>query len=204
MVPAVPPPVYPVDLGGASSLTRSAEELAAEDERIEELCKRIRKDYETRCDELRGQWPQQRVELVKRRIKFLRRCQRTPGTKRRGLGDCVYLMWCPSLDAYKIGHTDCLWRRTDEHRRVLDPQIEHRVIYYTPLSRRSLEGFLLRHFRHFRVRVDLSEELFDLPQMEANGFEDMAKETERHLLAIEMLRLKARLSQLEAELHDVE
>src|SRR5205823_5899356 len=78
---------------------------------------------------------------------------------------------------------------------------EHRAIYYTPLSRRLLEKFVLRHFHHFRVREDLSEELFDLPQEEADRFEAVVKAIEQHLLAIELLRLKAVLRARLRELH---
>jgi hypothetical protein len=183
----------------------SPEELAEEDREREELCEKIRKDYERRCEEVRRQWPQKRVEKVKDRLKFLRLCRKTPGAERRRLiHNCVYLMWCPSLSVYKIGHTDCVWRRINEHRRNLDPRIEHRAVYYTPLSRQLLERFLIRHFRHFRVRTDLSEELFDLPQKEADGFDATTAVIERHLLAVEVLRLKARLSKFEADVQKVE
>jgi hypothetical protein len=175
-----------------------------------ELCEEIRKHYERRCEEARRQWPQQRVELVQDRLKFLDACQNTPGPERgrrlrnwpdryQRLHDCVYLMWCPSLRVYKVGHTESLWRRTNEHRRNLDPHIEHLVSYYTPISRRLLEWFLIRHFQHFRVQSDLSEELFDLPQKEVDGFNDTTAVIESHLLAVENLRLKALLAKFEAE-----
>ena len=200
VAPCILPPSKHVNLRGVSSRRRSPEEVAAENQRLQEIYERECKEYEQRCKEAFAAWLHQRVELVQDRLKFLRRCQKTPGAEpRRRLRDCVYLMWCPSLGWYKIGHTDCLRRRTKDHRRHLDPKIEHRSSYYTPVSRRFLERFLLHHFRHFQVETDLSDELFDLPQKVADGFEAVAKAIEQHLLTIEVLRLKDLLLTFTAE-----
>ena len=196
-------PCYPLPrpcVGGVSGRrVISSEEWAAAENRRQEVCEEIRKDYERRLEEDHVQSRRQRGKKVQDRLKFLHLCQKTPGTERRDLSECVYLMWCPSLGAYKIGHTDCSWRRFDEHRRDLDPQIEYRVTYYTPLSRQLLERSLLNHFDAFRILEDINEELFDLPQCEADGFETTAREIERHLLANEKLRLKTLFSKFEAE-----
>jgi hypothetical protein len=137
--------------------------LADDEKRWKEVCDEIRKDHERQLEEAHRQWPRQRVKQVQDRLKFLRLCQKTPGPERPELSECVYLMWCPTLGAYKIGHTLDLKRRIGEHERKLDPKIQQRVSYYTPLSRLLLEGFLLSHFLDCRVREDLCEELFDLP-----------------------------------------
>jgi len=129
----------------------------------------------------------------------------------------VYLMWCPSIKAvvgeprvshpvtwkfgmYKLGHTDDLRRRIAQLRSELkDPKIECRASYYTPCSREILEGLLLRHFNHFRARWDLKNELFNLPEKEAEGFEAVAKVIERPLFAAELFRLNAILKKVKAE-----
>jgi len=62
-----------------------------------------------------------------------------------------------------------------------------------------MEGFLHRHYYHFHFASEISEELFKLPQEEAEGFETTTAGIERHLLAIEILRLKGLLLKFEAE-----
>src|SRR5205807_2539168 len=107
-------------------------------------------------------------------------------------------MWSPKYQAFRIGHTKRLWGRAGEHRRNLDPEIEQRVAYFTLVPRRHLERFLHRHFERRRTREDVSKELFDLSQDEAEElFKSAAETIERHLLAIELLRLNALLSELE-------
>jgi Meiotically Up-regulated Gene 113 (MUG113) protein len=116
---------------------------------------------------------------------------------------CVYLMWCPTLGTYKIGWTDNLNQRILQHQKDLDAKIELRSVYYTPLFLRRnkcpLEWFIHSHFGHFRVQSDLSDELFDLPKKDADGFMDVVKEIEHYLLAIEIMRLKSLLSKFKAE-----
>ncbi|GEM_PF-5148939 len=187
--PAILPPCYPVRFSGA------------ENKRLDELCERIRKDHERRCEDAQHEWPQRRVELVKEEIRLLRHCLRTPAVARpRRERGCVYLMWCPSLGAYKIGRSDDVHRRIGELRQEVDPQIERHTIYRTPVSLPLLEMALHRHFRHFHFESDESEELFKLPQEEVDGFEATTAVIEQHLLAVEILHLKGRLAKFQAEL----
>jgi hypothetical protein len=87
----------------------------------------------------------------------------------------------------------------------LDPQIEQRVAYFTLVPRRLLERFLHHHFKRHRTREDVSKELFDLAQNEAEDlFNNAAESIERHLLTIELLRLNARLLELEKECREAE
>src|SRR5579862_7747511 len=80
--------------------------------------------------EVYEKWLLERPGQVKKRIQFLWSTLELFGVDRKKIGKtCVYLMWCPSFGVYKIGHTDCLWRRVEEHRRCLDPKIELRVSY---------------------------------------------------------------------------
>jgi T5orf172 domain len=184
--------------------------------------------HERYCKELRAGWRQKRPKMVQERLRLLRRYQDALGPERDRLrsegafryilrNTCVYLMRCPSItprkdpgslfdygNVFKIGHTDDLDRRTAEHRRPpecggLDPLIEHHTIYYTPIDRRVLEGLLLRHYKDFRCRSDLNEELFSLPQRGADNFAVVARAIERHLLAVEVIRLKACLRMFKAE-----
>ncbi|HTU20658.1 MAG TPA: GIY-YIG nuclease family protein [Gemmataceae bacterium] len=130
------------------------------------------------------------------------------GRAQRGtlLDCCVYLMWCPAWKLYKIGHTDDMRSRIEQHRRELDPNIECCSEYYTPLPplfrrRRKcpLESFVHTHFRHYHVKTEASQELFALPEKDMHGFTDIVKAIEKHLLAIDILRLKALLSKFQAE-----
>ena len=191
--PEIPPLSYPLDPGTEP----------AEVERHRKLCEQIREHYKRRCEEASRHWPQQQIDLLKKRIEFLISCQKTPGPERYRLlrdGKCVYLMWSPKYQAFRIGHTKRLWGRIGEHQRNLDPKLEHRVAYYTLVPRRLLESFLHRHFHRHRVHEDVSEELFHLPHDDAEELFNNAAETiERHLLAIDLLRLNARLSELEGE-----
>jgi hypothetical protein len=183
----------------------SAEELAAAETRRIEERERIDEDHKRKKEERDRQFVIKRPTKVRKGLAFLRLCQRTPGAERQKLtGTCVYLMWCPSLEAYKIGHTERLGGRIEAHRRKLDPRIELHIAYYTPLTKRKLEGVVLRHFHYFRVREDLGEELFNLPQKEIDEFEATVKAIERHLLAIEIMRLKAALLKFEADCPEVE
>ena len=184
--------------------------------------------YKRYCKERMAEWRRERPEMVQERLNLLRRYQERRGPNAavcqrgrvRPLYPAQHLRLPDAMpvdhtrkdpvnlfgygNVFKIGHTDDLDRRTTEHRRPpecggLDPLIEHHTIYYTPIDRRVLESLLLHHYKDFRCRRDLNEELFSLPQEEADGFEAVAKAIEQHLLAVEYLRLDATLARLKAE-----
>jgi Meiotically up-regulated gene 113 len=201
--PSVPRPCYPIRFGkeGCGPNGRlSAQELYRENKRIDDRCTEIRRTYELACDEARRQWPLKRIELIRKRLAFLRRCRRMSPKQRRGLlNDCVYLMWCPTLGVYKIGRTDNAGRRIGELRYEIDPAVERISTYRTTVSISLLETLLHQHYSHFRFASDVSDELFALPAEEVREFEATVASIEKHLLAIEFIRLRKRLAQLEAE-----
>lgn len=115
-----------------------------------------------------------------------------------GLRHCVYLIWCPTLDAHKIGKTANYRARFRQLKRDLDPEIETWRKYWTPVPSR-LERGLHRHFRHLRVPSNASDELFRLPCASGTEFVELAVEIERHVLPIEILHLETRLAEFLAE-----
>jgi hypothetical protein len=206
--PDIRPPSPPFKFGGEVSGVDgrlSRKEIAAENKRFEELYKEERKDYERRLQEARRDWPHERIDLVKARIKLLRRWQRQPTTEdRRSMPGCVYLMWCPSLAAFKIGRTRNMHQRLAGLRQHVDPAIELCISYRTPVFLLLLETALHRHFRHFQFSSDKSKELFKLPHEEVEAFEATTAVIERLLLSVEILHLKHRLSKFEQELREIE
>src|SRR5438309_1666850 len=146
--PGVPPPCYPFDWARSPNL--SEEEASAENKRIAELREQIRADHERRLNESSRQWKRKRVELVKTRIEFLLHCQDRPDIPSRerhsNARGCVYLMWCPSLAAHKIGKTNDLNRRITELRQEIDRAIELRASHPTTIFPLLLETALHCHF----------------------------------------------------------
>jgi len=134
---------------------------------------------------------------VQGEIARLRDFETTPAQERGGRS-CVYLLWCPTLEAYKIGKAKDFWRRIMQHERGIDPRIEQRVRYNTPIRDR-LERAVLRHFSRSHFKSDISRELFRLTPKQAEEFEAAAAKLEHHLLAIEVFRLESELAGLLAE-----
>ena len=178
-------------------------------------------DYWQQRQEELGRWRQKMRTKIEGRIEFLRHCETTPRVElddiwrskgrrawlRRGwyvesqMGtcECVYMLWCPNHHLYKIGHTQNLRRRIRKHwRSKLGWQTQFRIALYTPV-RRELEKYLHRHFSYYHRPSPDSDELFDLPQIEADGFTATADAIERHLLSIEIRRMEAHLPRVEAE-----
>jgi hypothetical protein len=80
--------------------------------------------------------------------------------------------------------------------------VPHRLPH--PVCLPLLEKALHRHFSHAHFPSEISDELFKLTQEEADGFQATTAAIERHLLAVEVLRLKARLSKFKTECQEAE
>ncbi len=104
----------------------SPEELAAGNQRRQEIYQRECEEYKQRCKEAAAAWPRQRVALVQDRIEFLRLGQKTPGAENRRfesefpdyrVGDskhnCVNWTWHNDCHAGRgAASTDCLLAST--------------------------------------------------------------------------------------------
>src|SRR5262249_29827913 len=117
------------------------------------------------CAEINRAWARERVELLKSRIKLVRRCRQFPAAKRPSEVDgYVYLVWSPSHCAHKVGSTNDLQTRLAALRRELaDDDIKLCATYRTPIVPELLEKALHQHFSHGRSPVrGVSSELFEL------------------------------------------
>jgi hypothetical protein len=162
----------------------------------EAAARRWERDTEESAREMR-RW---RVKQARKALAFLRLCRRTPAAARpwhpcEWKCGSVYLVWCPTHRAYRIGRSDNLPRRITEHLRDFDPRAELCVGYHTPVDLRLFERALHHHFSHRHVKRSESEELFDLTREEVRGFEATAAAIEHRLLAVEVLRMAARLAE---------
>jgi hypothetical protein len=178
--------------------------------RGEENYKTALREYELHLEEFPRWWSQRKVELVEERIELLRRWRRLPAKKGRrkmlplegakGLTwGFVYAARCPHFSAYKIGHTRKPSMRIEKIRCLIDPAAEYASIYETPISAALLEMALHRRFSHFHFPAKETSELFNLPEKEARRFLITAVLTERAIVAVELMRLKALLSEFQRE-----